>query len=95
MPLKVDRLVANIVDAIQIQKNGLPLSCIPITNNELNNLISINDLTCGSYYSITDYQTCYDRPDYDKYNNHAQIMACRYRLNAFPCFFRILICACL
>ena len=78
MPLKVDRLVANIVDAIQIQKNGLPLSCIPITNNELNNLISINDLTCGSYYSITDYQTCYDRPDYDKYKNPIAVSSSSY-----------------
>jgi hypothetical protein len=78
MPLKVDRLIAGIVDALKYEKNGLPLSCIPITYNELNNLISISDLTCGSYYSITDYQTCYDRPDYDKYKNPIVVSSSSY-----------------
>jgi len=78
MPLKVDRLIAGIVDALKYEKNGLPLSCIPITFNELNNLISISDLTCGSYYSITDNQTCYDRPDYDKYKNPIAVSSSSY-----------------
>lgn len=44
-------------------------NAIEVTYNELNILISANELIAGSHYIITNYKTCYDRPDYDKYKN--------------------------
>jgi hypothetical protein len=37
-----------------------------VTYSELVNLINTNSLVPGQYYKITDFQTCYDRPDYDQ-----------------------------
>jgi hypothetical protein len=37
-----------------------------VTYTELVNLIDTNDLVPGQHYLITDFQTCYDRPDYDQ-----------------------------
>jgi hypothetical protein len=37
-----------------------------VTHAELVNLIDANDLVPGQHYLITDFQTCYDRPDYDQ-----------------------------
>jgi len=37
-----------------------------VTHAELVNLIDTNDLVPGQHYLITDFQTCYDRPDYDQ-----------------------------
>jgi hypothetical protein len=40
-----------------------------VTHSELLDLIDTNDLVPGGYYLITDFRTCYDRPNYDKYKN--------------------------
>lgn len=40
-----------------------------VTYDELYSLYSGGTLTPGGYYLITDYITCYDRPNYDKYKN--------------------------
>ncbi len=42
---------------------------IETTYSELVNNITASNLTVGSYYLITDYQTCYDQPDFDYDNN--------------------------
>jgi len=42
---------------------------IETTYSELVNNITESNLTVGSYYLITDYQTCYDQPDFDYDNN--------------------------
>jgi hypothetical protein len=73
MPLQVDRIIANVADVTNYLKNGFPVSfgggCTPVTYTELTSLISTNELTCGTYYLITDYRTCYDRPDYNQFKN--------------------------
>jgi len=40
-----------------------------ITYNELYDKYTGGTLTPSGYYLITDFRTCYDRPDYDKYRN--------------------------
>jgi hypothetical protein len=40
-----------------------------VTYAQLTNLYGNQGLTPGQYYLITDYKTCYDRPDYDQYRN--------------------------
>lgn len=40
-----------------------------VTYTELFDMYTGATLTPGGYYLITDYRTCYDRPDYDKYRN--------------------------
>jgi hypothetical protein len=44
-------------------------NAIEVTYTELKNLISASELVAGSHYIITDFKTCYNRPDYDKYRN--------------------------
>jgi hypothetical protein len=41
-----------------------------VTYSELGNLISGNSLNLGTFYLITDFQTCYDQPDFD-YNGNS------------------------
>jgi hypothetical protein len=41
----------------------------PVTYIELTGLISDSSLVPGSHYIITDYKTCYDRPDFDPKGN--------------------------
>jgi hypothetical protein len=41
----------------------------PLTYIQLTNLISESSLVPGVYYTITDYKTCYDRPDFDASGN--------------------------
>jgi hypothetical protein len=41
-----------------------------VTYSELVNLISGNSLNLGTFYLITDFQTCYDQPDFD-YNGNS------------------------
>jgi hypothetical protein len=40
-----------------------------VTYSELTSLIGSSSLTEGSYYLITDFQTCYDQPNYDNTKN--------------------------
>lgn len=44
-------------------------NAIEVTYFELTNLIAQQELVAGSHYIITNYKTCYDRPDYDKYKS--------------------------
>jgi hypothetical protein len=43
---------------------------IEVTYDELVSGITASTLTAGNFYLITDFQTCYDQPDYD-YNGNA------------------------
>lgn len=40
-----------------------------VTYTQLKDLITANNLQVGSYYLITDFKTCYDRPDYNQFKN--------------------------
>lgn len=44
-------------------------NAIEVTYSELKDLISNEELIAGSHYIITDFRTCYDRPDYDQLKN--------------------------
>lgn len=44
---------------------GFSTAPIPVTYEALRDLINDDLLKAGSYYTITDFRTCYDRPDYD------------------------------
>lgn len=45
---------------------NLPLSgYVNVTYSELTTLINTDGLSIGVYYLITDFQTCYDQPDFD------------------------------
>jgi len=51
---------------------GLPVPVGPITSvtySEFASTISGNSLNIGMLYNITDFQTCYDQPDFDYDNN--------------------------
>ena len=50
-----------------IQDGGLSGGIIDVTYSQLVSLIASNQLSQGSFYQITDFQTCYDRPDYDQF----------------------------
>ena len=62
-----------------VEYNGttfsLPYSAMSSTNyteitySELVSLYSANTLTPGQFYYISDFQTCYDQPDFDVYGN--------------------------
>jgi hypothetical protein len=52
-------------------------SLVSITYTGLTNLISSEGLTPNSSYLITDFQTCYDQPDYDY--NGSPIITGNYR----------------
>jgi hypothetical protein len=54
------------ISAITSNISGL----IEVTYSELVDKITGETLTSGQFYLITDFQTCYDQPDYD-YNNNA------------------------
>lgn len=45
--------------------SGGTTSVVSVTYDELLNLVNSSSLSVGSYYIITDFQTCYDQPDYD------------------------------
>jgi hypothetical protein len=82
MPLKVDSLIATTINVTEYLQNGFPITigggCTPITYSELTTLISLNTLGCGVHYLITDFNTCYDRPDYDKYKNPIAVSSSSY-----------------
>lgn len=40
-----------------------------VTYDELYSMFTGGTLTPGGYYLITDFRTCYDRPDYDQFKN--------------------------
>lgn len=40
-----------------------------VTYDELTDLITSSSLSTGGYYLITDFQTCYDQPDFDNFKN--------------------------
>jgi hypothetical protein len=44
-------------------------SAIQVTYTELTDAISSSELIPGAYYIITDFKTCYDRPDFDQFRN--------------------------
>lgn len=46
---------------------------IEVTYSELSTLINTNGLTKGSFYLITDFQTCYDQPDFDFNGNEITV----------------------
>lgn len=49
---------------------NLPLSgYVNVTYSELTTLINTDGLSIGVYYLITDFQTCYDQPDFDNSRN--------------------------
>jgi hypothetical protein len=51
---------------------GLPVAQSPttaVTYSEFSSTISGNSLNIGMLYIITDFQTCYDQPDFDYDNN--------------------------
>ncbi len=56
-----------IVDGIGTNGN-VPI--LEVTYQELTDLLNISGLIQGAYYVITNFRTCYDRPDYD-YNRNA------------------------
>jgi hypothetical protein len=49
--------------------SGGTTSVVSVTYDELLNLVNSSSLSVGSYYIITDFQTCYDQPDYDNAKN--------------------------
>jgi hypothetical protein len=50
-----------------IGSGGTGSSFIETTYSELLSLIDGSELTPGTFYKITDYETCYDQPDYGKF----------------------------
>ncbi len=48
---------------------GSTASVVSVTYSELYGLIVGGELTPGAFYEITDYETCYDQPDFDKIGN--------------------------
>lgn len=42
---------------------------VEVTYSELYDLYTGGTFSTGSYYKITDFQTCYDQPDYDQYGS--------------------------
>lgn len=40
-----------------------------VTYSEIYNGLTANSLSQGMFYEIADFQTCYDQPDFDYYNN--------------------------
>lgn len=50
-----------------VTEGGLNLLAIPVTYVELVSKINGSELVPGTSYLITDFRTCYDQPDYDKY----------------------------
>ena len=52
-----------------IPYSGINYTYITTTYYNLINSITGGTLTAGSYYLITDFQTCYDQPDFDYYQN--------------------------
>ena len=46
-----------------------PNSIVEVTYSELYNLTTGGTLTPGIFYLITDFQTCYDQPNYDNLKN--------------------------
>lgn len=50
--------------------SGGTSSVLSVTYDELLSLVNSSSLSIGSYYIITDFQSCYDQPDYD-YNGNS------------------------
>jgi hypothetical protein len=48
---------------------GLKENVVNITYLQLYNKVNTSSLTIGTYYIITDFRTCYDRPDYDQFKS--------------------------
>lgn len=58
------------------------VNAIEVTYFELTNLIAQQELIAGSHYLITNYKTCYDIPDYDKYISPIAVSNASYVDNA-------------
>jgi hypothetical protein len=52
-----------------VSGSGGGASIEEVTFSELNDLWDGENLTAGQYYKITDYQTCYDQPNWDAARN--------------------------
>ena len=80
MPLVVDTFKAGSINAQTYFRNNIPIGggSTTITYSELTNLISINGLELGGSYLITDFKTCYDRPDYDENQNPISVSSSSY-----------------
>jgi hypothetical protein len=53
-------------------------NAIEVTYSELNDLISNEELIAGSHYIITDFRTCYNRPDYNQFKNPITVSGSTY-----------------
>jgi hypothetical protein len=50
-------------------QNNITTTVFTTNYNELRSMITGSSLNAGSYYLMTDYQTCYDQPNYDNTKN--------------------------
>ena len=80
MPYVIDTINTGSINAQTYLRNNIPLGggLTPITYSELTNLISTSGLELGYNYLITDFRTCYDRPDYDENKNPISVSSSSY-----------------
>jgi hypothetical protein len=80
MPYVIDTINTGSINAQTYLRNNIPLGggFTPITYSELTNLISTSGLELGGNYLITDFRTCYDRPDYDENKNPISVSSSSY-----------------
>jgi hypothetical protein len=80
MPYVIDTINTGSINAETYLRNNIPLGggFTPITYSELTNLISTSGLELGGNYLITDFRTCYDRPDYDETKNPILVSSSSY-----------------
>jgi hypothetical protein len=80
MPYVIDTINTGSINAQTYLRNNIPLGggFTPITYSELTNLISTSGLELGGNYLITDFRTCYDRPDYDETKNPILVSSSSY-----------------
>jgi len=80
MPYVIDTINTGSINAETYLRNNIPLGggFTPITYSELTNLISTSGLELGGNYLITDFRTCYDRPDYDENKNPISVSSSSY-----------------
>jgi hypothetical protein len=60
---------ANVSQKFTLEEAKKYANAIEVTYDELTNLITQEKLIAGSHYIITNFKTCYDRPDYDQNRN--------------------------
>jgi hypothetical protein len=53
-------------------------NAIEVTYTPLTKLIDNSALIAGSHYIITDFRTCYNRPDYDQFKNPVEVSGSTY-----------------